>query len=159
MYQSCVTRHVFKTLPQCLLLISIFLASKLAIRYLIKRNTLMSYKLSRHLIALCASLATALMGGLYYDLAISILSPLGLRMLAISTWLLLLLSLTLLAFLFISYFEKTALARQVQIITAQKNLEIDQLKTGLATYNPEHFEDKEFEKHFNEFTDKLDKNN
>lgn len=131
----------------------------MAIQYPAMRSRSMSYKLSGQLITVCASLVTALVGGLYYDLAISILSPLGLRMLAISTWLLLLLSVILLALLFTSRLRKVDLERQIQVVTSEKNSEIDQLKSDLASYNPNHFGDKEFDKHFDELARKIDKEN
>lgn len=109
----------------------------------------MSYKLSGQLIALCASLATALVGGLYYDLAIAILSPLGLRMLAISTWLLLLLSVILLTLFLTSYFKKNALKKQLDEALSY----IDENRPANSrTYH----EQIEFNKHFDELSSKDD---
>jgi hypothetical protein len=117
----------------------------------------MSLNISGKVIKIAVSLIMFLLGTLFYDFAIETLSPLGLRNLAISTWILLLISMILLALVLSYRLDEIDLKRQIQTISAAKDLQVDQLKSDLVAYNPKHFEDKEFEKYFNEFAHELNK--
>lgn len=89
-------------------------------------------KTQRRMITIVLSLAWLIAGGLLLELGIAVLSPVGVRNLAMSAWLLALL-------LILS--STLAVLLWFQLMDYKKHY-------------PDHEKDQEYEKHFNEFADK-----